>query len=415
MSVVHSAPAGKVNPGEFDPAIPTAFPLFGRTTLMGEIPVRLRAEGNTLAAYGFGHQRIAIRASDIARIEAWILRDRKNGEDMGSHLIVRGKSGQVLLRARGAWGPGLKEICGQLRLRKPDISSGTTSIRDFGPLLRHPYPVLRVRPRGWLPLRLAAILAALALGTLGALAGVGLSLLLPSAIGGARDLVGIALAIAGAVGALWVFFAARSVAIGAARWAITSLRVGGPAPVSRFIQLDVPGRLLGLIVTTAIALAIPLLAIWGPVIAINSLAHGFRDAALVSDLRARGVTTPGYVINVPVYSTDSSGDTVVTPQATLKFTPVAGRPVQEPDPGIAGQKWPMDTGDVVTIVYDPGDPAKAAVWGQITGSVWHGAPTGNIVGGCLVIPLEPALAWLFYRRITAARRKAAHDFAEGLA
>ena len=53
--------------------------------------------------------------------------------------------------------------------------------------------------------------------------------------------------------------------------------------------------------------------------------------------------------------------------------------------------------------------------GQITGSVWHGAPTGNIVGGCVAIAIEPALAWLFYRRVTAARRKAARELTEGLA
>jgi hypothetical protein len=404
-----------VNHDEFDPSIPTAYPLFGKTNLMGDMPVRLRAEGNTLAAYGFGRQRIAVRATDIGRIQVRILRDRKSGEDAGSHLIVRGKSDQVMLWARGAWGPGLKEVCARLRLHRPDIDASRTSTRTFGPVLRHPYPVLRVRPRGWISLRLVAILVALATGALGALAGVGLSLLLPSAIGGARDLIAIALAIGGTVGGLWVFFAARSLLIGALRWAATSLRVGGPAPASRFFELDVPDRALGIIVSIAVALAIPLLLIWGPVIAINSIAHGFRDAALVSDLRQHGVATSGYVINVPVYSTDSSGNTVVTPQANLQFTQAGGGRVQEPDPAIAGWTWPMDTGDVVTVVYDPSDPARAAVQGQITGSVWHGAPAGNVVGGCLAIAIEPALIWLFYRRVTAARRKVARDFAEGLA
>jgi hypothetical protein len=276
-------------------------------------------------------------------------------------------------------------------------------------------PRLRLRPRGRIPALLATIALCLVMAAAGAAAGVGLSLLLPAAIGGIRDLVGIALAIAGCLGATWLFFALRSLIAGALRWMISSVRAGGPAPASRFLRLEVPSAILNGFITAALVAAIPLLLVWGMFILADSVSHGLSDSALVSQLRQNSVATQGRVINVPQYSTDSNGNTVVTPQATLEFTSDLGHSIQTPDPAIAGWTWPMNPAASVPIVYDPGDPRVAAVWGQITGSVWHDAPTGNVIGGSLAILAEPLLIWLVIRRFSAARRKASRQLTEGLA
>src|ERR1700678_4185502 len=60
---------GQGDPG-FDPDFPSAYPVEGRVGLLGEVPVRLRAEGTVLAAYGFGGQRIEIPARSIRQV--WI-------------------------------------------------------------------------------------------------------------------------------------------------------------------------------------------------------------------------------------------------------------------------------------------------------------------------------------------------------
>jgi len=79
--------------------------------------------------------------------------------------------------------------------------------------------------------------------------------------------------------------------------------------------------------------------------------------------------------------------------------------VQTPDPAIAGWTWPMNQRQLVTIVYDPADPRTAAVAGQISGSPWHGAPTGNLISGALITVALVPLTWLTVRRIRAQRRE----------
>jgi hypothetical protein len=276
--------------------------------------------------------------------------------------------------------------------------------------------VLRTRPRGWPFLGIFAFLVALMMAAVGGFAGAALSLVLPGGVGGIRDLIGIALAIGGILGAIWVFYAVRSVLADAMRWAVASVRAGGPAPWGRFWRVETPRTVLGMLVTITIGGAIPLLLVWGPVIAGISLAHGFRDAALVRELRQAGVTTHGTVVNDPYYTTDSDGDVEEHDRAALQFTP-AGRPeaITVVDPAIAGVTWPIDPYVRVAVVYDPDNPTDAAVYQQITGSVWHGAPTGNVIAGGLALLAEPALIWLFYYRVTAARRKARKEFAAGLA
>lgn len=412
------AESDKPDHNKFDPAIPTAYPLEGKTNLLGDMPVRLQAEGRTLVAYGFGEQRVEIPAEKIGTIQVFLVRDKEGKLTWTSSLtILTKKGGDPLLWARGPWGTGLDEVRRSLGI--PILTYPTRSDRAHfcsRSSLPSGTPMLRTRPRGWVLRSLVAFVVAVVMAALGALAGVGLSLLLPGAIGGIRDLIGIALATAGCLGAIWLFFAVKSLLADGLQWLVASRRAGGPAPWDRFRRVETPDTVLKGLITVAIGLAIPFLLLWGPIIAANSLSHGFSDAALVRDLRQHGATTTGTVINVPYYTTDSDGNSEEHDQANLQFTPAGGRQLlQVPDPAIAGWTWPMDTGDLVTIVYDPADPQTAAVKGQLTGSVWHGAPTGNIIAGGLALVAEPFLIWLFIRRVTAARRKAARDFAENLA
>ena len=399
-----------------DPEVPTAFPIEGKTNLMGDMPVRLCAEGQTLAAYGFGRQRIAIPASEIGTIQSYLVRD-KDGTFSGSSLAVLTVSGKPLLWARGPWRPGLAEL--RQALGVPVVTYPATSdIVHFKRRSSLPSgtPVLQVRPRFWLPSWLIALAVLLAMATLGGVAGAQVSLLLPGGIGGVRDLIGIALGTAGVLGATWLFFAVKSLLTDALRWLVASLRAGGPAPWDRIVHVETPDRWLGVLVTVAIGLAIPFLLLWGPIIALSSLTHGFRDAALVAQLRQHGTVTTGHVINDPYYTTDSNGEQEEHDQAALVFTPQGTSQATEViDPAIGGWTWPMRPQDPVPIVYDPADPTTAAVQGQITGSVWHGAPTGNIIAGGLALLAEVPLVWVFVVRVTAARRKASNDFVKGLA
>jgi hypothetical protein len=383
---------------------------------MGDVPVRLCAEGQTLVAYGFGGQRIAIPASEIGTIQSCLVRDRE-GKLSGSSLVVLTKAGNPLLWVRGGWQPGLADVRKALGVpavtypKGPDVARYRTRSS-----LPPGTPVLRVRPRFWLASGFISLVALLTMEALGGVAGALLSLLLPGGIGGVRDLIGIALATAGVIGATWLFFAAKSLLTDALRWLVASLRAGGLAPWDRFVHLETPDRLLGVLITVAIGLAIPFLVLWGPIVALSSLTNGFSDAALVAQLRQHGTTTGGDVVNDPYYTTDSSGDQLEHDRAALVFTPQGESQATEvDDPAIGGWTWPIRPGIPVTIVYDPADPTTAAVQGQITGSVWHGAPTGNIIAGGVALVAEVPLVWVFVVRVTAARRKASKDFVKGLA
>jgi hypothetical protein len=192
--------------------------------------------------------------------------------------------------------------------------------------------------------------------------------------------------------------------------------VRSPAPPDRFFGPDPRrARRARTWLTVLMVLAIPALIGWGPVIGLISLTHGFADQALVSTLRHGGIATTGYVIDVPTYSTDSDGNTVVTDHPTLQFQTLGGVVVRTPDPAIAGWTWPMDPRQPVTIVYDRARHATAAVAGQISGSPWHGAPVGNVVSGALLTVALLPLTWMTVRRIQAARRESREGFLEGLA
>jgi hypothetical protein len=416
---MQTVPPGEPNDAKLDPVFPTAYPIEGKAGLMGDMPVRICAEGGELVAYGFGGQRIAIPAGEVRGIRVRRIRD-KDGKYPGSLTMVVGKTGQVLLLARAPWGPGLKDVCAELGLSVRTFTSNSVrSVAEFnqGVAGQRPHSTLRVRPRSWLAAGIVTVIMAIASGGLAAAVGVLLALLLPSSIGGIRDLIGIALCIAGLLGGLRLFLLTRAALLDSIRWLVTSARAGGPAPAHRVFEgLGESGKWPGMLVTVVLGIAIPLLFLWCLIIEADTIQHGFSDQALVSQLRQHGVTATGYVVNVPYYTTDSNDNQVEHDQATLEFTPAGGQQeVQVPDPAIAGWTWPMNTGAVVTIVYDPADPQTAAVQSQITGSPWHGAPTGNIIAGAVVIIAEPFLIWLFIRRVTAARRKATRDFIGNLA
>jgi len=142
-----------------------------------------------------------------------------------------------------------------------------------------------------------------------------------------------------------------------------------------------------------------------------SLAHGFRDAAaLVAQLSVNSTTTQGTLIDVPQYSTDSDGNTTETDVPTLSFhglqvtdPAMAGRPLdlRVTDPAIGCRPLALDaanpirTDEPVLVVYLPSDPVVAAAEQQITGSIWHGAPTANLIsGGLFTLALPPLLFFL---------------------
>jgi hypothetical protein len=96
----------------------------------------------------------------------------------------------------------------------------------------------------------------------------------------------------------------------------------------------------------------------------------------------------------------------MTDVATLQFTPIAqgSQPVQAPDPPIGGRTLPLGSPDPegtrvpVTVVYLPDNPSIAAARQQIAGSVWHGAPTANlIVGSVFTVALPPLILYLVIR------------------
>lgn len=61
--------------------------------------------------------------------------------------------------------------------------------------------------------------------------------LLPGAIGGARNLIAMALAVACVTAGLWAVFYAGRLLTGALRWAVASRQARSPAPPGRFLPV----------------------------------------------------------------------------------------------------------------------------------------------------------------------------------
>lgn len=392
--------------------------------------MRLCAEGDDLVGYGFAGQRIAIPAAGIAAVLVY----RGWGKQWGSSgpaLLLLDKSGRLLMRAPGIWNwrsarrlatiansspwvdTDLNRLCASLHIGPPRYLR-SREVRQRKP--RYPqapgYQRLRVRPSRYYLLRLALVALGVVLTGGGIAASVLLASALPPAVGDVRNMVGLA----GSVAAVWAAIWLCAMTILGLRWLVVSRSVGTIAPLDRFFGADARRRRKARPwLTRMMVLAIPVLIAWGPGIGLASLTHGFADQGLVSRLRQHGVPALGLVIDVPTYSTDSDGRTQVTDRATLVFVAPDGSIVRTLDPDIAGWTWPTDTNQPVTIVYDPAQPTTAAVSGQISGSPWHGTPTGNVISGAVLTAALVPLTWATVRRIRAARRESREGLFEGLA
>jgi hypothetical protein len=199
---------------------------------------------------------------------------------------------------------------------------------------------------------------------------------------------------------IWVGAAITHAWVDALRWAGASLTAGGLAPARRFFarRREHPGTWLLAANFGLAALFIALIG-WGPGVLIASTAHGLRDSSLVAELRQDGMTFPGTLIDVQQFSTDDHGNTVVTDVPTLSFLGFKAT-----DPSIGGKPLaldasdPADTDDPETVVFLPQDPQVAAAKQQISGSVWHGAPTANVIsGGVFTLALPPLFLYLVLR------------------
>jgi hypothetical protein len=266
---------GLGDPG-FDPESPTAYPVEGRVGLLGEMPVRLRAEGKALVAYGFGGQRVEIPARSIRQV--WIHPEFEAfpGGRVREALLVLDARHRVLLKAPGVWGPGVPEVCQQLGLHKQPVALGPMSASRKVPPLADAESCqrLRVRPAGGLITRLAAGLGQAVLCLGGGIGGVLLGLLLPASVGDARILDAVGLGVAGALAGAWLYNFGTRLAAGVIRWAVTSRRAGAPAPVRPFLQVSGASSWTEAATSTALAAAVPVLAVWGAVIEAVTLSRG---------------------------------------------------------------------------------------------------------------------------------------------
>jgi hypothetical protein len=382
--------------------------------------VRIVAEGNYLVAYGFAHQRIAIPAESVAKV-----------------ILTRGPSAVVLLdrddrmlfKASGSWDPHeLGQVCARAGGPSPTtqsrVASGTGRARSSAgrssrQRRKQPkwqrangYRRLRVRPRGFAAGMFVLGIVATALGGFGGFVGALPAVALPGSVGSVRNLIGIAGALAGVTAGLWLFGLCVRAGLAAIRWSAASAKLGSLAPWSPFYPRRAKRAWPGKLLTAAMAVAVPALIGWGPGIGIVTLVHGFSDQALVSHLRTVGARTQGVVVGIPQYSTDSDGNTTVTYQANLEFN-AGQQQVQTPDPAIGGRIWPIGNG-VVPIVYDPANPATAAVAGQLVGSPWGGAPLGNLISSALLTLALPVLIWRLVLRLTRRSRGAREDMLDGI-
>lgn len=390
---------------------PQAFPAQHPMDLMGRLRVRLCAEDGNLVAYGFGGQRFAFPAASVGAVHT-VGAFRMGGFARGRSLLVLGHDGRVMLRASGLWQTygEVKRVCRAARVPAPEhirsLLRGRRRARTA--TLRYEkapgYRRLRTRPRGTTLRVLAQVVLFGLTAGLGVFAGVLPAVALPEWTGAVRTLIGVVGVLLGMAGGLWLGAAISHVTADGVRWAVTSWVARTPAPAGRFFGRRRERSALWRAAANAGLLAlVPALVGWGPGVGIASLAHGFRDASLVAELRQDGSLTRGTLVDVPHYSTDDDGNPVEVDVPTLSFLGW-----QATDPSIGGRPLPLDASDPMstrepeTVVYLPYAPDVAAARQQITGSVWHGAPTANLIsGGLFTLALPPLLLFLVLR----ARRR----------
>lgn len=407
-----------------DSAHPQAFPSTYPMDLMGRIRVKLCAEDGNLVAYGFGGQRVELPAKSVGSVIT--VSSFRFGRRLthGRALLVLDHDDRALLRANGLWETygEVEKVCRAAKVPSPKhVWPDTRNRRSAGRAPRfakaYGYVKLRTSPRGRTLRVLGLIALFLMTAGLGGFIGVVPAVALPEWFGAVRTLIGIAGAALGIAGGLWVGTAISHVVTDAVRWAAMSLAAGTPAPLRRFFarRREHPGAWSAAANVGLVSLVIALIG-WGPGVGIASLVHGFRDSSLVAELRASGRTVPATLIDVPRYSTDDNGNTTETDVPTLCF--LGNRSI---DPAIGGRPLaldpsdPEDTDEPETVVYLPYDPGTAAAEQQITGSVWHGAPTANLISGGLFTLALPPLIWLLVLRVRRRRWRRAKEFVDDLA
>lgn len=390
--------------------------------LLGRIRVRLSAEDHHLVAYGFGGQRIAIPAAEIGAVqvtEAY----RTGHRNRTRALLVLDRQHRIMLRAAGQW-----ETYGEVATVCRAAGAPSPSYKAFiprtsGKARRRPPPYvkapgyrrLRTVPRGTSARVLIAGVLGLAIIGGAAIAGTFPARALPGWTGSVRVLLGVIGAVLGAAAGLWLCRAAYHLALDALRWVVASAQARAVAPSRRFFGQERGERrehsdAWSRAATIGLVALVPALIGWGPAVGIASLVNGLSDSQLVATLRADGTSAPGLLVDVPGYSSDSGGKVTITDIATLDFTPVGQQAVQTPDPPIGGRPLPLNAREPgntrvpVTVVYLPDNPYVAAARQQITGSVWHGAPTANLIVGLLLTLALPALICYLVIRIRRQRR-----------
>ena len=276
VGAVRSVAFGRLGDPEFDPRFPAAYPVEARAGLLGEMPVRLRAEGKMLVAYGFGGQRIEIPAMSIRQV--WIHPEFEvlTEGHVREALLVLDTRHHVLLKAPGAWGPGVRDVCHHLGLHKqPVIMDPVTASRKVPPLVNaQGYQRLRVWPAGGHVALVAAGAGQTGLCVGGGIGGASLGLLMPASVGDVRILMAIGLGVCGALAGTWLYNFGSRFAGGLVRWAAASRRAGAPAPAGRFLRVSGASSWTQLATSAVLAAAVPLLAIWGAVIEAITLSRG---------------------------------------------------------------------------------------------------------------------------------------------
>ncbi|MGH3260811.1 MAG: hypothetical protein ACRDNS_02335, partial [Trebonia sp.] len=338
-------------------------------------------------------------------------------------------------RADGMWetNGAVKNVCRAAKVPspkhvRPGSATRSSASRGSGAQARHTkrrplryvkahgYARLRTSPRGAALRVLALIVLFLLLTGLGVFVGVLSAVAMPEWFGAVRTLIGIVGVVLGVAGGLWIAAAIAHLLTDALRWAAISLAARTVAPPRRFFarRREHSGNWLAAANVGLVLLCAALVG-WGPGVGIASLVHGFRDASLVAQLRSNGTSVAGTLIDVQAYSTNDQGDTTVTDVATLSFL---GHKVT--DPSIGGRPLALDAADPIdtdqpeTVVYLPSDPWVAASAQQISGSVWHGAPTANLISGGLFTLMLPPFAWLLVLRVRRRRWRRAKELVDDM-
>jgi hypothetical protein len=411
-----------------DPQRPQTCPLNCPMDVLGRIRVWLAGEDGNLVAYGFGGQRIALPAKSVGEVHT-VSSFRTGGIRHGPALLVLDHERRVLLRASGRWETygELAAVCRVAKVPAPTHMVTTMKPRSSGRRARRNttliprftkapgYRRVRTRPRGTTLRVLAqAVLFLLTIG-LGAFLGVVPAVLLPEWTGAVRTLIGIAGVALGLAGGIWAGAALSHLIADALRWAVTSWAAGTVAPGRRFFRRRERSGAWSVAGNVSVVALVAALIGWGPGVGIATLTHGQRDASLVAELRAQGVPAPGLLIDVQQSSAGSDGDVTVTDVPTLSFLGLTAT-----DPSIGGRPLPLNAVDPAgtrqpeTVVFLPFDPQVAAAKQQITGSVWHGAPTANLITGGLFTLALPPLSWLLVLRVRRLRSRRVKAMVEDL-